>query len=240
MALADFLGMLQPQQPQPTNDLGFAAARPGYGAQFNLPSAPVPQAQAQGGYGHGLGGILDRIGDALLISHGMAPMHYQRAQQQQLSSALSSFLGADQTLAPIIAANPEVGAALYKIRHPEDPELIREMLAAGIDPTSDEGKAILRDKLTGGNDTGSIKDYRYYQSTGGKLSFGDFLRILHPPGGGTFEEDGGGEAAPAALPHVTDQKSYDAIPPGAQYTTPDGKTRVKPGGQTVAPSGNFP
>jgi hypothetical protein len=42
------------------------------------------------------------------------------------------------------------------------------------------------------------------------------------------------------LPHVTDQASYDALPPGAQYTTSDGHVRVKPGGQTPPASGNFP
>lgn len=47
--------------------------------------------------------------------------------------------------------------------------------------------------------------------------------------------------APAQnLPQVGDQTSYDAVPPGAQYMTPDGHIRVK-GGQTgSAPSGGFP
>ncbi len=44
--------------------------------------------------------------------------------------------------------------------------------------------------------------------------------------------------------HVSDQASYDAVPPGATYTTPDGHVRVKPGaqaqgGQTQPASGNF-
>lgn len=39
---------------------------------------------------------------------------------------------------------------------------------------------------------------------------------------------------------VTDQASYDAVPPGGTYAGPDGKVRRKPGGQTAQPSGNFP
>jgi hypothetical protein len=47
--------------------------------------------------------------------------------------------------------------------------------------------------------------------------------------------DGGHAAgAPAAdMPQVHDQASYDAVPPGGQYITPDGHVRVK-GGQAGA------
>lgn len=41
-------------------------------------------------------------------------------------------------------------------------------------------------------------------------------------------------------PLVKDAQSYDAIPPGQEYTTPDGTIRVKPGGQTSRASGRFP
>jgi hypothetical protein len=42
------------------------------------------------------------------------------------------------------------------------------------------------------------------------------------------------------LPQVADQASYDAIPPGSQYVSPDGQVRVKQGGQTPQASGGFP
>jgi hypothetical protein len=82
--------------------------------------------------------------------------------------------------------------------------------------------------------------------------------ITPQPGGGAYAYDprtGGvttiiapnpGDQAPGApvqaggLPHVSDQRSYDAIPPGTQYMTPDGHVRVKQGGQPVAPAGGFP
>jgi hypothetical protein len=42
------------------------------------------------------------------------------------------------------------------------------------------------------------------------------------------------------VPQVHDQASYDAVPPGSSYITPDGHTRVKQGGQMgAAPSGGF-
>ena len=45
--------------------------------------------------------------------------------------------------------------------------------------------------------------------------------------------------APAQnMPRVTDQASYDAVPSGAQYMTPDGQIRVK-GGQSPQGSGGF-
>jgi hypothetical protein len=50
-----------------------------------------------------------------------------------------------------------------------------------------------------------------------------------------------GTANPAAagtVPHVTDQGSYDAIPPGGRYMDPSGHIRVK-GGQSGSPTGGF-
>jgi hypothetical protein len=54
-----------------------------------------------------------------------------------------------------------------------------------------------------------------------------------------------GSANPATVavgggnqPTVTDQKSYDAVPPGGHYLDPNGHMRVK-GGQSAAPAGGF-
>jgi hypothetical protein len=43
----------------------------------------------------------------------------------------------------------------------------------------------------------------------------------------------------AGMPKVTDQASYDALPAGATYTTPDGHTRTKGGGVSNG-AGGFP
>lgn len=87
----------------------------------------------------------------------------------------------------------------------------------------------------------------------------DNMKIITPqPGGGAYGWDPrsnqtqtiiapnddpkrtGQPVQGGAVAHVTDQQSYDAIPPGTQYTTPDGHVRMKPGGQSVAPAGGFP
>lgn len=49
---------------------------------------------------------------------------------------------------------------------------------------------------------------------------------------------GGGQVSGGGVPAVSDQASYDAIQPGAQYRTPDGHIRIK-GGQTQPASGSF-
>ena len=41
------------------------------------------------------------------------------------------------------------------------------------------------------------------------------------------------------MPVVSDEQSYAAIPPGQQYTDPNGNVRVKPGGPTQPASGSF-
>jgi hypothetical protein len=85
----------------------------------------------------------------------------------------------------------------------------------------------------------------------------DGLKIITPqPGGGAYGYDPRtqhattiiqpndnpaltGQPVGQGMPHVTDQSSYDAVPPGAQYMSPDGHIRTKQGGQTGAPSGGF-
>jgi hypothetical protein len=85
----------------------------------------------------------------------------------------------------------------------------------------------------------------------------DNLKIITPqPGGGAYGYDPRtqhattiiqpndnpaltGQPVGQGMPHVTDQSSYDAVPPGAQYMSPDGHIRTKQGGQTGAPSGGF-
>lgn len=47
-----------------------------------------------------------------------------------------------------------------------------------------------------------------------------------------------GGQAPVAAP--TSKEDYDALPPGSQYTAPDGTTRIKGGGAASNGGGNFP
>jgi hypothetical protein len=64
-------------------------------------------------------------------------------------------------------------------------------------------------------------------------STGVYKQIFSP-------NDGTHQVGSPAVPQVHDQASYDAVPPGSPYMTPDGHTRVKQGGQMgAAPSGGF-
>lgn len=91
-----------------------------------------------------------------------------------------------------------------------------------------------------------------------KPESGDNMKFLTPqPGGGAYGYDprtgqittliqpndnpalAGKPVQQGGPPQVRDQASYDAVPPGAQYMTPDGQIRVKQGGQSVAPAGPF-
>ena len=82
-------------------------------------------------------------------------------------------------------------------------------------------------------------------------------RIITPqPGGGAWELNADGTLKPLIQPNdgsqavgapiaagnaptVTDQASYDAIPPGGQYMSPDGHIRVKQGGPAPGAPGGF-
>jgi hypothetical protein len=123
--------------------------------------------------------------------------------------------------------------AQYDAANPGAPndQFIQRMKAAGYDPASPEGQALLRQKvatdampapsLIGSPDTG----YRWAQ-----------------PPAPTF---GGGAPAPtASVPTVSDEAGYAALQPGAQYRDPSGNLRTKGGGAGngaggfPAPSGN--
>lgn len=56
-----------------------------------------------------------------------------------------------------------------------------------------------------------------------------------------FRRYGGKAPATSSGQRPITKAEYDALPPGTEFTAPDGVRRVKPGGQTgaAAPSGNF-
>jgi hypothetical protein len=190
MALADLLGMVAPQ----TNDLGFTVSRPGYSAGFvDVPTPAAAQAPHRS-FGSKLKDFLGQLGDALYVSAGGrgAPA-YQRIQQQQ---ALQGFLtNPDQAIAQLMQVDAPSAIELYTKLHPQptaDPEIIREMRAAGIDPASDEGKSILRQHIGGSSsDPSSVREYQFAKGQGFDGSYLDFLNQRGGPliannGDGTF------------------------------------------------------
>jgi hypothetical protein len=201
-----------------TNGLGITVARPSYAAGFvNTP--PPPQMPQQGP--SKFRNFLGALGDALSVANGGEPYYRQRAQEQQVRGALQGFLtNPDEAISALLKVDPASAITLFRAVHPanEVPAALKEWEAYNALPDDQKpafikfrqalNPQILSPVTLGPNDT-------YDPGTGGASA-----------------------GAPAAMPHVTDQATYDAVPPGAQYTTPDGKIRTK-GGQTVAPSGNF-
>lgn len=219
-----------PQQPQAQAAPGLIAPpRPAYSAGFvNLPSAPAapPQAQAPAqapppdNYHHGLGGFLRRMQDALLAYNGLPAMHYQEMQQQRTQSALQGFLAnPDQAITKLMQVDAPTAVELYTKMHPQAavPAAMQEWEAYSHLP-ADQQAAFLK----------------FRQALNPQI----VSPFTMPEQGGTFEIPGSGAGA---LPHVSDQAGYDALPDGARYTTGDGtKILVKGGATASAPSRTFP
>jgi hypothetical protein len=178
---------------------------------------PHPESKGLFHQGGTVRNILGAIGDAFLVQSGHEPVYAKRMQQQRLASALGNYLGnLDPGMAEIFEQSPEVGMSLYKLKHPTN-----ETPAA-------------------------LKEYEYYKGLQGpdRGSFEQYLKLTHPGmmspitlgPGDTYDPGTGG----ASLPHVTDQASYDAVPAGGQYTTPDGNIRTKGGATASTPSPTFP
>jgi hypothetical protein len=187
------------------------APLPDYGAQAAQSVAAAQQAYAS--RPHGLGNILGRIGDALLQANGIAPIHQAELDRQQTQTALQGFLqDPNAAIQALMQVNAPEGIKLYTALHPpsETPE--------------------------------GVKEFNYYNSLPPeqKPGFEKFLQLTHPGMMAplTLDRDATVQM-PSSIPQVMDQKSYDAVPVGSQYLTPDGHIRVK-GGATASPSRTFP
>lgn len=205
MNLASLLGM---DAMAPTNALGIQHA-PGTGYQFDLPAAAMPQTQPMHQPSK-FRNFLGAIGDALLVSHGMQPMYRQAQQERQLNSALQGFLtNPDAAIASVMQIDPMTGIKLYQMQHPkaETPAIVGELQAAGIDPTSEEGRAIIKNHLSSsGGAPSSVEEYNFAKANGFSGSYMDFLNQRGGPliannGDGTFtivprNMVGGGAPAP--------------------------------------------
>jgi hypothetical protein len=94
-----------------------------------------------------------------------------------------------------------------------------------------------------GQMSGYLKDppkaeYRTLEPGGSLIDVsGGQPRVVIAPNDGSYQT---GAPAGGNIPSVTDQQSYDAVPTGSQYRTPDGHIRVKQGGPSQSGSGGFP
>lgn len=237
-------GAAQPASPAPQSMtpavMGFPSVPEGPSQQpqqFQQPKKP-----------HGVGNFLGKLGDALLMASGRAPMYAPMMQareaqerQQQVGQMLGNVLGRlDPSLRDLVSADPGTGLEIFKLLHPQagvPPETIRLMQAAGIDPQSSEGKAIIQQHLQGGG--ASPSTFERELTALGIDPHSDEARELYygrnSPAGYLLKPPPRGGGTPAAGGDVT-------------ATGPNGeKIRLNPstgqwepvGGQTATPSGPF-
>lgn len=208
MALSDLLGLgstlgapLTPDQLAALPYVNVPQQPPQAQPQPQAPPQVQPQARPPGSPSK-FRNFLGALGDALLVAHGEQPLYQQRVKDQETQSALRNYLtDPNGAIAALMKVDPGTGinllAANAKAKQEADlakPDAVRELIAANIDPSSPEGQAALQAHL-GKAPVAGIAEYQYYKQHGGTLPFADFLRIIHPPGGGTFEETGGSPAA---------------------------------------------
>jgi hypothetical protein len=138
--------------------------------------------------------FLGALGDALMVGGGGQPLYRQRMEEQRQQSALQGFLtNPDQAIAQLMQVDAPTGIALYRAVHPPSETPI------------------------------GIKEYEYAKGNGYKGGYEDFVKLTHPAlmspvtlgANDTIEQPSDG-----ALPHVTDQSSYDAVPPALNTRHP--------------------
>lgn len=194
---SDQLAALPPVALPPAALQMYAANNPGVapGAPTSATGAAPTAAPAQHhSFGSGLRDFLGGIADALSQATGGQPMY----EQSQEKSALSDYLGDPAgSMQKLMQVNPQLGISLMsaqaKARYDYERELppeLRDLHAMGVDPSSPQGQQILQSKL-GKTPNAVITEYQYYRQNGGQLGFGDFVRLIHPPMGGSLEETGG-------------------------------------------------
>lgn len=119
------------------------------------------------------------------------------------------------------------------IREPQKlTNMAQELVDAGYDPGTPEFVAQMRQRI-------ALGDSKVVTTTDGGMAglYGPngYQPLVVPnPGGVAPGTPAGAVAAP------TSKEAYDALPPGSQYTAPDGTIRIKGGGGVGNGAGNFP
>ena len=110
-------------------------------AELGQRQALMAAQEPRGLFGGGIGNVLGRIGDALLVANGHQPMYAPKAEARRKNQAIRNYLGQlDPELAALIGSGLEGGTAvdLYKLRHPKpegQPSFVQEFLyRQGLDP----------------------------------------------------------------------------------------------------------
>lgn len=206
-SLADLLGLSSAAAaaPQVGQDMTPEQlnALPYVNVAGRAPAAATPAAAPQQDHVSPIRDFLGKLGDAFLVGSGAQPMYQPRRDAERLSSAISSYLGnGDKQLAAVFDADPATGMQLYKMVHPAEPDFLRDMRAAGIDPTTDEGRQLVAAHF-GKQPSASIQDYQYARSNGYQGDFASFVRdylrpqlqapVMIPAGAVPVGQAGGGK-----------------------------------------------
>jgi hypothetical protein len=176
----------------------------------------TPPIQKSGGIGGFLGKaapVLGVIGDALLAANGRpgiyTPMIAQEREQQRREQNALDQWRQEYD---------------YKVKHP---------VPVNNDTANDY--AFWQSKLTP-EQFEQWKQKNYDPIVTQVLPNGQFISAPRSQIGALM---GGQSASYGSIPSVSDQASYDAVPSGARYKTPDGHIRIKGGGAGNG-AGNFP
>jgi hypothetical protein len=212
------------------------------GVQDALARNQQMAAQRPHGFLGGLRNVLGNIGDALLVANGADPIYRPRKEQAAQAQMLGNYLGRiDPAFAQMLASgmNPQTAVTAYKIVHPEAvaaPEEIRLMQAAGIDPTSEEGRAIIRNKLTGAgpNEPNFVRELEALGIDPHSKQALELYYGRNSPAGYLLKPPAGGVATPSAGPtpgtiedgyrfkggDPAQQENWEPVEGGATASTP--------------------
>lgn len=247
MALANFLGTLGSamggQQPgvfpvgpigRPMADVPFPQQVPQQ-MQPGMPGQPaMPQQQRRENPARkkGVRHFLGVLGDALLTGAGGEPIYGPSVERAEMGEALAGYLGGtDEALAEIMRRDPATGFALLKMKMESAPE--------AQSPTALQQNIEYLRRLNPGMSDEQLAEVAQYAIAAPRM-YGSPEMGWQPDPNYPFARGGGSEDTPAGdIPAVSDEATYAAIPPGAQYRDPDGNIRTKPGDAGGNASGGF-
>lgn len=227
------------QDPSPDNITQFNLAFPEMVDFIDKAFAPMKEAEKTNQvqfYGNALGAL--QRGDK----------DYAKQIVQERLEAAKNTPGRDQEVAELTAAlkqidsnpdalkastaltlqrlDPKAYEALYAQKDLQlDTSLIKNLVAEGLTPGTEEFKQALREERT-------------------KVTITDPRIGFFSGPAEEFRRRFGGEppatAQRGSLPSPKSKADFDALPPGTQFKAPDGTIRTKPGGASSNASGGFP
>ena len=210
-------------QQSPSQQMGL---NPGALSQASLQQPTTPKMGMGGMFGSGHGAV-DLL-SSLMLNYGAAQGNplgtayvQGQARKQQMALEQQQYEARQQS-----ELQRNMAMYQFQMQNPNG-EMDQAIRQAGLDPHSPQAQAMYAQRAQTLAAPLQAFDYNDGQ--------GNITKQFFRPG--PMSPVGGPAGAPPL--QVTDAASYAAVPPGGTYTTPDGHTRQKPGGQTPPASGTF-